>query len=250
MHHGTHLDIVVLGQGRLVWQRRILLVGSLPDEVVALVALSEGGVVGMCLDVDGVLLGRLQEDVARPFALFLARRGEFSIFEGDGLCLVVGRIVDGIFKPHAGVVVLTLWVFRLVVGNESGQTILNEFAAQSLCSSPTYDEEVATGSCEGHIEQVEVVYARLQVLFGIIVVIDGVGQTRVVVDRNDGQFVEDRFVRLAPQRIGHLQSPIAPGDDDVVELQTFRFVDADDADALELVALDVHLEHLFVPGLE
>ena len=74
----------------------------------------------------------------------------------------------------------------------------------------------------------------------IVAFIDGAHHLLLtVIDGGDGQFAERRFVRLAPKDVAlFLQLPVAEGDDDVAELQTLRLVDGDEADAVDLVALD------------
>ena len=100
---------------------------------------------------------------------------------------------------------------------------------------------MAGGAGEGNVEQVEVVDDVLQVLVLVVGLVDGARHALLaIVDGDEGKGVEGLGRRTAPQDVAALllQLPVAEGTDDVVELQALGLVDADEADAAELVALD------------
>ena len=93
-------------------------------------------------------------------------------------------------------------------------------------------------TCKGHVEQVQVVHRILQVLVQIVVLIDGASHLFLaIVDGNQRQGTERFLMGLAPQDIGHLQTPVGIRDDDIVELQSFTLMNCQDADTIRLCTL-------------
>ena len=76
-------------------------------------------------------------------------------------------------------------------------------------------------------------------LVQVVVFVDGAAHLLLaIVDGGNGQGIERRLLRLAPQHVGMLQPPVAEGDDDVVKLQPLALVDGQDAYAVALGTLD------------
>ena len=136
---------------------------------------------------------------------------------------------------------------------DDGQNRLNDGRARRLGTTLADDVETLGGTGESYIEQVEVVDDILQMLMAVVGFVDGARHTLLaVIDGYEGQVTERRLRRTAPQHVTALllQLPVAEGADDVVELQTLGLVNADEADAAELVALYGFSTEVLVPFMQ
>ena len=140
--------------------------------------------------------------------------------------------------------------FELV--DDEGEALLDEGRAGVLATATADDVKALAGSREGDVEQIEVVDGVLQVLVQIVFLVDGTHHLLLtVVDGGDGQVAEGRLGGSTPEDVATaLDGPVAEGDDDVIVLEAFRLMDAEDAHTLVLIALDGLAAEGFVPLAE
>ena len=171
---------------------------------------------------------------------------KYTTFQGNGLVVTVWNGTDGTFGQS--------WecffqYFASVYGCCFECCLfLNFVFRHSLAKNKQALR--STGKC--NIEQVHVVHDILQVLLLIVFFVDGVlhlflGESH----GNDWQLVVGIFCfLLAPDNIIFLQFPIAERNDDMVEFQTFAFVNREYPDAVDLIALDGFFMVGVVPFLQ
>ena len=118
------------------------------------------------------------------------------------------------------------------------QYALQKGRTVGLAAPLSNDKQTADSTREGYIQQVQVIHRVLQVLIQEGLLIDGASHLfPAIVDGCYRQGIERRCGGFAPQDVGHLQFPVAEGDDDMIELQSFTFVNGQDADAAVRIAL-------------
>ena len=109
------------------------------------------------------------------------------------------------------------------------------------------------GTCESHVEQVQVVDRILKVLLKVVGLIDRTHHLLLtIVDRRDRQIAERRLLRTAPEDITALllQLPVTKRTDHMVELQSLRLMDRDQTDAIDHVALDRLATERLIPFIQ
>ena len=97
------------------------------------------------------------------------------------------------------------------------------------------DDNVLARTGEGDIADVETFDTAADVLTDIVRGIDTFGGLFAERDGEEGNFVVGRFVRLHPQNVAAsvlFDFPIAIGDENGVEIETFRLVNGENANAL------------------
>ena len=135
---------------------------------------------------------------------------------------------------------------------------VHEFACRAdgacLCGQLVPQIEVVARTGEGHVEEVEIFNALLEVL--LVVGIAEVGLVYLLVlggDGHEGQAVERRSRRVRPDNVGRavtLEGPVHVGHKHGVEVQSLAFVNGHDADALPCPTLYAGRLHALFPILQ
>ena len=185
------------------------------NEIGGAVGLTEFNLMTHGLHVDRQLIWLLSQFISRSFCFFFFRRTEFS------LLIAVLLPVEAFFEGN----------YRQCIGQQFGHGSFLSFLAP--------DDQILSGTGEGYIKQVEIVYPQLKTFQQIIVPIDGFGHLCRVIDGKDIHGIERSFLRGTPYQLVIrfiLQFPVAEGKEYCMKFQSFGFVDGEDSDTFHFTA--------------